>query len=70
MTKNLLFALLTISSAASAASVITARLDDPKAVYLAAPEFSVHGDGETDDSLAIQAAIDKAENHAQKESSS
>ncbi len=64
MKKNLLFALLTFSSAASAASVITARLDDPKAVYLATPGFSVHGDGETDDSLAIQAAIDKAENHS------
>jgi sugar lactone lactonase YvrE len=42
------------------ASFITTRLDDPKAVYLAAPGFDVHGDGTADDSAAIQAAIDKA----------
>lgn len=50
--------------AAFARSVITARLDDPKAVYLVAPEFHLAADGTTDDSAAIQAAIDKAENHA------
>ena len=45
-------------------SVITTRLDDPKAVYLAAPAFAVHADGKTDDSAAIQAAIDQADvNH-------
>lgn len=41
-------------------SVITTRLDDSKAVYLAAPAFAVHADGKTDDSAAIQAAIDQA----------
>ncbi|MGA7808399.1 glycosyl hydrolase family 28-related protein, partial [Bradyrhizobium sp.] len=40
--------------AAFAASVITARLDDPKAVYLEAPA------GNGDSSTALQAAIDKA----------
>jgi hypothetical protein len=41
--------------------VIATRLDDPKAVYLAAPQFGVHADGTSDDSAAMQAAIDKAE---------
>ena len=49
------------ASAALAASAFTARLDDPKAVYFAAPEFGAHGDGTSDDSAAVQAAIDKAE---------
>jgi len=41
-------------------SFITTRLDDPKAVYYSAP----HGDGNTDESAALQAAIDKADvNH-------
>src|SRR6185437_9486199 len=58
--------LLGASSVASAASVMTTRLDDPKAVYLTAPEFDVHGDGKADDSAAIQAAIDKAEGNARE----
>ena len=48
-------------SALGGPSVITTRLDDPKAVYLASPPFTVHADGKTDDSAAIQAAIDKAD---------
>lgn len=44
-----------------AASVFTTRPDDPHAVYLAAPEFAVKGDGVADDSAAIQAAIDQAQ---------
>ncbi len=52
--------LLGISSFASASSVFTTRLDDPKAVYLTAQEFGAHGDGIGDDTAAIQAAIDKA----------
>jgi len=52
--------LLNAASSAFAASVLTTRLDDPKAVYLAAPEFAPHADGRADDSPAIQAAIDKA----------
>jgi hypothetical protein len=66
MKKSLLFTvlLLIVSSFASATPVITTRLDDPKAVYLTAQEFGVHSDGLTDDSAAIQAAVDKAANNA------
>ncbi len=53
--------LLGVSSFASASSVFTTRLDDPKAVYLTAQEFGAHGDGSGDDNAAIQSAIDKAE---------
>ena len=53
--------LLGVSSFASASSVFTTRLDDPRAVYLTAQEFGAHGDGIGDDTAAIQAAIDKAE---------
>ena len=53
-------------TAAFAASVITAKLDDPKAVYLTAPEFAVHADGKDDDSAALQAAIDQAGNTARE----
>lgn len=57
---------LGVSSGGWAASVITTRLDDPKAVYLSDAEFGAQGDGKSDDSGAIQAAIDKAENHARE----
>ncbi len=42
-------------------SYYTAKLDDPTAVYLTNDNFPVHADGITDDSEAIQAAIDKVE---------
>lgn len=42
-------------------SVYPTRLDDPAAVYLTPAEFHVQGDGKADDSLAVQAAIDKLE---------
>ena len=59
---SILAALVLFASAATAGtSTITKRLDDPKAIYLAAPEFTLHADGTTDDSPAIQAAIDKAD---------
>ncbi|MGA2147804.1 MAG: glycosyl hydrolase family 28-related protein [Bryobacteraceae bacterium] len=62
---NLLLVMLLhgLSFAAFAASAIATRLDDPKAVYLTASEFGAHSDGTSDDSAAIQAAIDKAENN-------
>jgi hypothetical protein len=68
LTRNLPLAmlLLGVRCDAFAASVLSARLDDPKAVYLTAPEFGVHGDGITDDSAAIQAAVDKAENRVRE----
>jgi hypothetical protein len=63
MKKTLLCAtlLLCVCSDTWAKSVFTTRLDDPKAVYLAAGEFGAYGDGRADDSAAIQAAVDKAE---------
>jgi len=45
----------------SGASFYPARLDDPNAVYLTQDRFSVRGDGNADDSAAIQAAIDKVQ---------
>jgi len=50
--------LAALCSAAFAASAIATRPDDPKATYLNAAEFGVHADGTSDDSAAIQAAID------------
>lgn len=44
-----------------AASVYNGRPDDPKAVYLASPQFPLHGDGQGDDSASIQAAIDRVQ---------
>jgi hypothetical protein len=61
--KRLLACCLFLASASAllaSSSVYTTRLDDPRAVYLDAPEFGTHGDGTADDSAAIQAAIDKA----------
>jgi sugar lactone lactonase YvrE len=54
------FTLSGVASTLFGASVITTRLDEPNAVYLEAPAFDVRGDGKTDDSAALQAAIDKA----------
>ena len=48
------------SSPLFAASVFTSRPDDPAAVYLTSPEFAVRADGLTDDTAAVQAAVDKA----------
>jgi len=66
--RNLLLVMLLhgIASAVFAASAIATRLDDPKAVYLTAPEFGAHADGTSDDSAALQAAIDKAENNTRE----
>ena len=43
------------------ASFYPARLNDAAAVYLTPDQFSVRGDGNADDSTAIQAAIDKVQ---------
>ena len=47
------------------ASYYPLRLADAKAVYLTPDNFPVRGDGVTDDSAAIQAAIDRAAQHGE-----
>ena len=62
--KKILFALAMIlysSPFLLANSYYTARLDDPRAVYLTPEYFSVHGDGIADDSDALQQAINKVQ---------
>ena len=69
MNRNLFFILAAVCFAApvfAASSVFTARLDDPRAVYLDAPELGAQGDGQADESGRIQAAIDKAESSARE----
>jgi sugar lactone lactonase YvrE len=62
--KHLLVAALALLSAttaspASGPSYYPSRLQDLKAVYLDSAEFSVHGDGQADDTDALQSAINK-----------
>jgi sugar lactone lactonase YvrE len=68
MMRIFLFAAMLLGAffAASAKSIFTARLEDPRAVYLSAQEFGARGDGKADDSGPIQAAIDKAESAARE----
>jgi sugar lactone lactonase YvrE len=68
MMRNLLFASLLLGAIFPAwtESVLTTRLDDPRAVYLTERGFGAHGDGTADDSGAIQAAIDKTESSARE----
>ena len=54
--------LVLICSYAWAGSVFTSKLNDPRATYFAPGTFGAVGDGVADDSAALQAAIDKAEN--------
>jgi Pectate lyase superfamily protein/SMP-30/Gluconolactonase/LRE-like region len=56
-----IIALLTAFPSAPASSYYTARLDDPKAVYLTRDNFPVRGDGLADDSDAIQQAINRVQ---------
>src|SRR5437879_2642002 len=51
-----LLAAVASATAAPGTSAFTTRLDDPRAIALT----GAAGDGKTDDSAAIQAAIDKA----------
>jgi hypothetical protein len=44
-----------------AQSIYPTRLKDSEAVCLGSPEFPVHADGVSDDTIAIQAAINAAE---------
>lgn len=53
--------LLGIAMPLQGQSYYPVRLDDPLAVYLTSGRFPVHADGRTDDSAAVQAAIDAAE---------
>jgi len=55
------FAILFAMSSCWGASYYTARLDDPKAVYLTPENFPVRADGVADDTDAIQAAINKVQ---------
>src|SRR5215469_15522700 len=54
-------ALLVLVLPLKAASYYPLRLDDPKAVYLTKEPFGVKADGSSDDSAAVQAAIDRVE---------
>ena len=58
--KSLLVFLL-LASPIDAQSYYPLRLDDPKAVYLTPENFPVHADGITDDTEALQSAINKVQ---------
>ena len=55
-----------IGSVCCGASVYTQKPEDPKAIYLDAPEFNAKGDGVADDSDAVQAAINKVQETTRK----
>jgi Pectate lyase superfamily protein len=52
---------LCVSFSSYAASFYPIRLDDSQAVYLTPDDFPVHADGQSDDSEAVQAAINKVQ---------
>lgn len=64
---SFLFVAVMVSAAtgATAVSYYPARLEDPKAVYLTPDSFPVHGDGVSDDTTAIQSAINRAAEHGE-----
>jgi len=49
------------TASAAGPSYYPSRLQDSKAVYLDSGEFSVHGDGQADDTDAVQSAINKVQ---------
>ena len=53
--------LIAVAPVSHGASYYTQKPDDPKAVYLTGSDFQAHGDGQADDSAAIQTAIDKVQ---------
>src|SRR5712692_9110549 len=57
----LLLLLLATPISAQSQSYYPVRLDDPKAVYLTPENFQVHADGITDDTEALQSAINKVQ---------
>src|SRR6202795_3497913 len=63
--KHLLIPALALLSATTASATGSSyypnRLQDSKAVYLDSGEFSVHGDGQADDTDALQSAINKVQ---------
>ncbi len=63
MRKSLLLAIaaFALSLPSQPASFYPTRLDDPQAVYLTPEQFFVHADGRSDDSQALQDAIDKVQ---------
>src|SRR6266850_1688218 len=56
-----LLLLLLLATQVDAQSYYPLRLDDPKAVYLTPENFPVHADGITDDTEALQFAINKVQ---------
>ena len=56
-----LLVLLLLATPISAQSYYPLKLDDPKAVYFTPENFPVHADGITDDTEALQFAINKVQ---------
>jgi len=56
-----LLVLTLLTTPIGAQSYFPLRLDDPKAVYLTKENFPVHGDGISDDTEALQSAINKVQ---------